>query len=68
MKKEGKRWINSCDEDTDSWVPVSMDSCPTTIITKQDSAAEGKSWSLDFEFATFGQDSETAISDSVTKC
>lgn len=42
------------------------DICPTLVITKQDSAAERKSFA--FEFAALGDDSVTAISDSVRKC
>lgn len=46
---------------------IFTDSCPTSIITTQGSATEKRQF-LDYEFAAFENDSETAISDSVTKC
>lgn len=61
LKKEGEKWINSCDEGTDPWVPISIDSCPITVKAKQDSTTEGKSWFLDFEFATFGQERNCSL-------
>ena len=46
---------------------IFTDSCPTSIITTQGSATEKRQF-LDYEFAAFENDSETAVSDSVTKC